>query len=218
MIVTTKGTVKLNIMADSSTTATFFAVLGRNQDEESLRLMKEHSLDPETGSPAPTTKAYIPTVEGGTKERIGIRLIVDDNCAGRIGTTSASPSGDDRFGGKSNCTIAAHKRSRVAIKSQFWYIQAGPRSPSGLFASPSLPVLLSVVLFPSHMKRVLVIPQGNNLMYLPWVNGSFFLNPGVQNENIALKMCYLRNYLLVRMFPLSSLLWRLSFPRPLFRV
>jgi hypothetical protein len=66
-------------------------------------------------------------------------LIVDDNCAGRIGTTAASPSGVDRFCGKLNCTIAAHKRSRVATKSQFWYIQVGPRSPSGLFASPSFP-------------------------------------------------------------------------------
>jgi hypothetical protein len=62
---------------------------------------------------------------------------VDDNCARRIGTTAASPSGVDRFCGKLNCTIAAHKRSRVAIKSQFWYIQAGPRSLLGLFASPS---------------------------------------------------------------------------------
>jgi hypothetical protein len=66
-------------------------------------------------------------------------LIVDDNCAGRIGTTAAYPLGVDRFCGKLNCTFVAYKRSRVAIKSQFWYIQAGPRSPSGLFASPSFP-------------------------------------------------------------------------------
>jgi hypothetical protein len=135
----TKGTVELNIMADSSTTAKLFAALGRNRDEEALRLMKEHSLDPETRAPTPRTKAYIATGEWDVNERIGIRLIVDDNCAGWIGTTSASPSGVDRFCGKLNCTIAAHKRSHVAIKSQFWYIQAGPRSPSGLFASPSLP-------------------------------------------------------------------------------
>jgi hypothetical protein len=101
--------------------------------------MKEHSLDPETGAPIPRTKAYIATGEWDAKERIGIRLIEDDNCDGRIGTTSASPSGVDRFCGKLNCTIAAHKRFRVAIKSQFWYIQAGPCSPLGLFASPSLP-------------------------------------------------------------------------------
>jgi hypothetical protein len=101
--------------------------------------MKEHSLDPETRAPTPRTKAYIATGEWDAKERIGIRLSVDDNCAGRIGTTSASPSGVDRFCGKLNCTIAAHQRSRVAIKSQCWYIQADPRSPSGLFASPSLP-------------------------------------------------------------------------------
>jgi hypothetical protein len=137
---TTKGAVKLNIMADNSTTAKLFAVLGQNQDEEALRLMKERSLDPETGAPTPRTKAYIATGEWDAKERIGIRLIVDDNCAGRIGTTTASSSGVDRFSGKLNCTIAAYTRSRVAIKSQFWYIQAGPRSPSGLFASPSLPV------------------------------------------------------------------------------
>jgi hypothetical protein len=136
---TTKGTVKLNIMAYSSTTATLFAALGRNQDEEALRLMKEHSLDPETGAPTPRTKAYIATGKWDAKERIGIRLIVDDNCAGRIGMTAASTSGVDRFCGNMNCTIAAHKRSHVAIKSQFWYIQAGPHSPLGLFASPSLP-------------------------------------------------------------------------------
>jgi hypothetical protein len=139
MTMKTKGTVKLNIMADSSTTAKLFAALGRNQDEEALRLMKEHSLDPETGSPTPITKAYIATGEWDAKEHIGIRLSVDDNCAGRIGMTAASPSGGDRFCGKLNCTIAAHKPSRVAIKSQFSDIQAVPRSPSGLFASPSLP-------------------------------------------------------------------------------
>jgi hypothetical protein len=138
MTMTTNGTVKLNIMADSSTTAKFFAALGRNQDEEALRLTKEHSLDPETGSPTPRTNAYIATGELDAKDSIGIRLIVDDNCAGRIGTTADFTSGVDRFCGKLNCTIAAHKRSCAAIKSQFWYIQAGPRSPSGLFASPIL--------------------------------------------------------------------------------
>jgi hypothetical protein len=136
---TKKGTVKLNIMAYSSTTAKLCAALGRNQDEEALRLMKEHSLDPETGASTPRTKAYIATGEWDAKERIGIRLIVDNNYAGWIGTTAASPSGVDRFCGKLKCTIAAHKHSRVAIKSQFWYIQAGPLSPSGLFASPNLP-------------------------------------------------------------------------------
>jgi hypothetical protein len=139
MTMTTKGAGKLNIMADRSTTAKLFAFLGRNQDEEALRLMKEHSLYPETGAPTPRTKAYIATVDWDAKERIRIRLIVDNNCAGRVGTTAASLLGVDRFCGKLNCTIAAHKRSRVAIKSQCWYIQAGPRSPSGLFASPSFP-------------------------------------------------------------------------------
>jgi hypothetical protein len=101
--------------------------------------MKEHSLDLETRYPTPRTRAYIARGEWDDNERIGIRLIVDDTCAGRIGTTTASPSGVACFCGKLNCTIAAHKRSRVAITSQFWYIQAGPRSPSGLFSSPSFP-------------------------------------------------------------------------------
>jgi hypothetical protein len=133
---TTKGTVKLNIVADSSTTVKLFVALGWNQDEEALRLMKEHSLDPETGAPTPRTKAYIATGEWDAKERIESRLIVDDNCTGRIGMTAASPSGVDRFCRKLNCTIAVHKRSYVTIKSQFRYIKSGPRSPSGLFASP----------------------------------------------------------------------------------
>jgi hypothetical protein len=114
---TTKGTVKLNIMADSSTTAKLFAASGRNQNEKALRLMKEHSLDPESGAPTPRTKAYIATGEWDAKERIGIRLIVDDNCAGRIEKTVASPSGVEFHYCSSQALSCCHQVSVLVYPS-----------------------------------------------------------------------------------------------------
>jgi hypothetical protein len=77
--------------------------------------------------------------EWDKKDKISIKFILDENCRGRIGVTSAGPGGAGRFFGKVKCVTATHRKSQVKITSNHWFIQAGPRSASGLLSFPVLP-------------------------------------------------------------------------------
>ena len=77
--------------------------------------------------------------EWDSKDKLEICLITGSHCNGRIGSTSISPSGIDRFCGKDSCTISSHRKAKVHFLPHYWYIQAGPKSMSGFFATPKLP-------------------------------------------------------------------------------
>ena len=116
----------------------FFTALGRDDDEEALHLFKIVSLDP-TGMQSLKAKSFVDSGEWEFKDKLQISLITGSHCNERIGSTSISPSGIDQFCGKDSCTIASHRKAQVHILTQYWYIQGGPNSMSGFFATPKLP-------------------------------------------------------------------------------
>jgi hypothetical protein len=55
--------------------------------------------------------------EWDEKDKISIKFILDENCRGRIGETSAGPGGADPFCGKVICVTANHWKSQVKVPS-----------------------------------------------------------------------------------------------------
>jgi hypothetical protein len=115
------------VTTDESVASKFFAALGKDDDEEALRLLEDSSLDNVTGA------------EWYANDKLQIKLMISVSCPGRFGLTSSPPSGVERFCGKDSCTIASHLKAQVSVLPDYWYIQAGPKSMSGLFATPKIP-------------------------------------------------------------------------------
>ena len=73
-------------------TLKFFTALGRDDDEEALRLFKSASLDP-TGMQSLKAKAFFNSREWYSRDKLQIILINGSHCNGRIVSTSFPPSG-----------------------------------------------------------------------------------------------------------------------------
>jgi hypothetical protein len=116
----------------------FCAELGVDKDDEAIELFRGSYIDT-SGAPTPRAKEYIMSGEWDEKDKISIKFIIDENCRGRIGVTSAGPGGADRVCGKVQCVTATHRKSQVKVPSNRWFIQAGPRSDAGLLSFPRLP-------------------------------------------------------------------------------
>ena len=129
---------KPDIATEVNLTLKFFTALGRDDDEEALCLFKIASLDP-TGMQSSKAKTFVDSGECDSKDKLQIRLISDSYFNGWIGSTSVYPSGVDQFCGKDSCTRASHCKAQVHILPHYLYIQAGPKSMSGFFATPKLP-------------------------------------------------------------------------------
>ena len=128
---------KPDIATEVNLTLKFFTALGRDDDEEVLRLFKSASLDP-TGMQSSKAKTFVDSGECDSKDKLQIRLISDSYFNGWIGSTSVYPSGVDQFCRKYYCTIASHRKAQFHILPHYWYIQAGPKSMSGFFVTPKL--------------------------------------------------------------------------------
>jgi hypothetical protein len=115
----------------------FVAALGKDNDEDALRLFRECSLQ-STDAPIPRAKVYFDSGEWDTNDKLPIKLIVDSSCFGRIDSTSPSPLGVERFCRCASCSIELHQKAQVLIQLDYWYIQAGPTSLIGFFAAPWL--------------------------------------------------------------------------------
>jgi hypothetical protein len=111
---------------------------GVDKDDEAMELFRGSSIDT-SGALTPRTKEYMMSGEWDEKDKIIIKFILDENCQGRIGVTSAGPGGADRFCGKVQCVTATHRKSQVKVPSNHWFIQAGPLSAAGLLSFPRLP-------------------------------------------------------------------------------
>ena len=64
--------------------------------------------------------------EWDEKDKISIKFILNENCRGWIGVTSAGPGSVDHFCGKLKCVTVTHHQSKVMVPSNCWFIQAGP--------------------------------------------------------------------------------------------
>jgi hypothetical protein len=110
------------ILTDDSVVAKIFTALGKDDDESAFHLFRDASIDLLTGARSPRTKAFMASGEWDLKEKLQIRLIADDNCCGRIGSTASTPVGVDRFCGKESCSIVAHQKAQVLIAPGLYYI------------------------------------------------------------------------------------------------
>jgi hypothetical protein len=90
---------KPRITTDESLAALFFVDLGVDKDDEAMDIFCGSYIDT-SGAPTPRAKEYIMSEEWDEKDEISIKLILDENCRGCIGVTSAGPGGADRFCGK----------------------------------------------------------------------------------------------------------------------
>jgi hypothetical protein len=130
--------VKPRITMDETLAALFFAELGVDKDDEAMELFHGPYIDT-SGAPTPRAKEYMMSGKWDEKDEISIKFILDENCWGQIGVTSAGPGSADRFCGKVQCVTATHQKSQVKVPSNHWFIQAGPRSAAGLISFPRLP-------------------------------------------------------------------------------
>ena len=64
----------------------FFTELGRDDDEEALRLFNSASLDTK-GMQRLKAKEFVDSGEWDSKDKLQIRLITGSHCNGRIGAT-----------------------------------------------------------------------------------------------------------------------------------
>ena len=89
-------------------------------------------------SVATTTRAkeYMMSEEWDDKDKPSIKFIIDGNCQGQIGVTSAGPSGADSFCGKLQCVTVTHHNDKVKVPSNHWFIQSGPWYAAGILSSP----------------------------------------------------------------------------------
>jgi hypothetical protein len=108
------------------------------KDSEVMEVCRGSSTDT-SGVPTPRAKEYMTGGEWDEKDKVSIKFIIDENCRGQIGVTSAGPRGADRFCGKVQCVTATHRKSQVKVPSNHWFIQAGPRSAAVLLSFPRLP-------------------------------------------------------------------------------
>jgi hypothetical protein len=101
---------KPRITSDESLAALFFTELGVDKDDEAMEIFRGSSIDT-SGAPTPRAKEYMMSEEWDEKDKISIKLILDENCRGRIGVTSAGPGGADRFCGNAICTLLQLSKS-----------------------------------------------------------------------------------------------------------
>jgi hypothetical protein len=87
---------KPRITTDESLADLFFTELGVDKDDEAMEIFRGSSIDT-YGAPTPRAKEYMMSEEWDEKDNISIKLILDENCRGHIGVTSAGPGGADRF-------------------------------------------------------------------------------------------------------------------------
>ena len=107
----------------------FFTELGRDDDEEALRLFNSASLDTK-GMQRLKAKEFVDSGEWDSKDKLQIRLITVPHSNGRIGSTPIYHSGVGQFCGKDSCIIASHRKAQVHILLHYWCIQEGPKSMS----------------------------------------------------------------------------------------
>jgi hypothetical protein len=129
---------KPRITTDESLAALFFVELDVDKDDEAMEIFCGSSIDT-SGALTQRAKEYMMSEEWDEKDNISIKLILNENCRGRIGVASAGPGGADRFCGKVQCVTATHWKYQVKIPSNHWFIQAGSRCASGLLSIPILP-------------------------------------------------------------------------------
>jgi hypothetical protein len=92
---------KPRITTDESLDAFFFAELGVDKYDEAMELFCGSSIH-KYGALTPRAKEYIMSGEWDENDKISIKVIIDENCRGQIGVTSAGLGGADRFCGKCN--------------------------------------------------------------------------------------------------------------------
>ena len=63
---------------------------------------------------------------GDDKDKMSINFIIDENCRGRIGVTSAVTGGDDCFCVKFQCVTVTHRKSKGKSPSNHWFIPYVP--------------------------------------------------------------------------------------------
>jgi hypothetical protein len=131
--------VKPSVSTDESVASKFLEALGKDDDEEALHVFKDSSLNNVTGSPSPWTSSFIKSGEWDAKVKLQIKLMSSVSCPGQIRSTSSSPSGVEQFCGNDSCTSASHLKAQVSVLPDSYYIQAGPKSMSGFFATPKNP-------------------------------------------------------------------------------
>jgi hypothetical protein len=71
--------VKPRITTDESLAALFFAELGVDKDDEAMELFRGSSIDT-YGAPTPRAKEYMMSGEWDEKDKISIKLNLDENC------------------------------------------------------------------------------------------------------------------------------------------
>jgi hypothetical protein len=112
---------KPRVTADKSLAALFLVELGVDKDDEAIELFRGSSVDT-SGAPTPRAKEYMMSEEWDENDKMHIKFILDENCRGRIGVTSAGHGGADRFCGKVQCVTATHRKSQVKVPSNHWFI------------------------------------------------------------------------------------------------
>jgi hypothetical protein len=69
---------KPRITTDESLAALFFVELGVDKDDEAMEIFRGSSIDT-SGAPTPRAKEYMMSEEWDEKDKISIKLILDEN-------------------------------------------------------------------------------------------------------------------------------------------
>jgi hypothetical protein len=75
---------KPRIATDKSFAAVFFAELGVDKDDEAMEIFRGSSIDT-SGDPTPRAKDYMMSEEWDEKDKISIKLILDETAEAILG-------------------------------------------------------------------------------------------------------------------------------------